>query len=335
VKRWQFWLGIAISAVFLFVALRDLKLEEVWGYLRSANYLWLIPGIAVYFVAVVVRTWRWGYLLRPLKRIPVKRLFPVVVIGYMGNNIFPFRIGELLRAYVLKRDEDVSISSSLATIVVERIFDGLTMLLFAVIALLAAPFLSDMLRLGVLLGGLIFLGALGVFLFLAARPATAARLYNPLIDRLVPHRFRDKLRGFIERFMHGLAALRDFKHVLLIFATSIGIWLLETVMYWLVMQAFSLQLSFFTLMLMNGVVNLVTTLPTAPGGLGTFEASGIWTLEAFGVLKSRATAYTLILHATLWLPITLLGFYYMIREGLRWGDLAQASHLRESETTTT
>jgi len=72
----------------------------------------------------------WDYLLRPLKRIPVRRLFPVVVIGYMGNNIFPFRIGELLRAYVLKRNEDVSISSSLATIVVERIFDGLTMLLF-------------------------------------------------------------------------------------------------------------------------------------------------------------------------------------------------------------
>jgi uncharacterized protein (TIRG00374 family) len=333
VKRWQFWLGIAISAIFLFVALQGLKLEEVWTYIRAANYLWLIPAIAVYFVAVVVRTWRWGYLLRPLKRVPVKRLFPVVVIGYMGNNIFPFRIGELLRAYVLKRDEEVSISSSLATIVVERIFDGLTMLLFAVIALLTAPFLSDLLRLGVLLGGLVFVSALGVFLFLAARPATAARLYNPLIDRLVPHRFRDKLRGFIERFMRGLAALRDFKDVLLIFAVSIGIWLLETVMYWFVMQAFNLQLSFFTLMLLNGVVNLVTTLPTAPGGLGTFELSGIWTLETFGLLKSRATAYVLVLHATLWLPVTLLGFYYMIREGLRWSDVTKASHLRESEST--
>ncbi len=332
-KRWQFWLGIVISAVFLFGALQGLKLEEVWAYLRTANYLWLIPGIAVYFVAVVVRTWRWSYLLRPLKRVPVKRLFPIVVIGYMGNNIFPFRIGELLRAYVLKRDEEVSISSSLATIVVERIFDGLTMLLFAVIALLTAPFLSDLLRLGVLIGGLIFVGALGVFLFLAARPATVARLYNPLIERLAPHRFRDKLRGFIERFMRGLGALRSFKDVLLVFAVSIGIWLLETVMYWFVMQAFSLQLSFFTLMLLNGVVNLVTTLPTAPGGLGTFEASGIWTLEAFGLVKARATAYVLVLHATLWLPVTLLGFYYMIREGLRWSDLAQASHLRESEST--
>ncbi len=333
-KRWQSWLGLAVSAFFLWLTLRGLKLEEVASYLQTANYLWLIPSVAVYFLAVAARTWRWNYLLRPLKRISLKRLFPIVVIGYMGNNIFPFRIGELLRAYVLKRNEEVSISSSLATIVVERIFDGLTMLLFAFVALLTAPFLSDALRLTVVIGSLVFLGALIIFLFLAARPATAARLYNPLINHLIPHRLRDKLRGFIERFMSGLAALRDFKHVIMIFLTTVLIWLLETVTYWFVMHAFSLQLSFFTLMMMNGVVNLITTLPAAPGYIGTFDASGIWVLEAFGVIKSRATAYTLVLHATLWLPITLLGFFYMIREGLRWGDLTQAAHLRESETAT-
>jgi uncharacterized protein (TIRG00374 family) len=334
VKRWQIWLGLAVSAFFLWLTLRGLKLEEVASYLQTANYLWLIPSVAVYFLAVAARTWRWNYLLRPLKRIPLKRLFPIVVIGYMGNNIFPFRIGELLRAYVLKRNEEVSISSSLATIVVERIFDGLTMLLFAFVALLTAPFLSDALRLTVVIGSLVFLGALIVFLFLAARPATAARLYNPLINHLIPHRLRHKLRGFIERFMSGLAALRDFKHVIMIFLTTVLIWLLETVTYWFVMHAFNLQLSFFTLMMMNGVVNLITTLPAAPGYIGTFDASGIWVLEAFGVIKSRATAYTLVLHATLWLPITLLGFFYMIREGLRWGDLTQAARLRESETAT-
>ena len=95
----------------------------------------------------------------------------MVVIGYMGNNIFPFRIGELLRAYVLKRNEDVSISSSLATIVVERIFDGLTMLLFVFIALPTVPSLPDGLRYIVIVGGVLFLGALVVFLFLAAKPA--------------------------------------------------------------------------------------------------------------------------------------------------------------------
>ena len=110
-KRWQFWLGVVISAVFVALALRGLKLDEVWADLRAANYLWLVPGVAVYFIGVGVRTWRWHYLLKPLKEVAVRQLFPVVVIGYMGNNVYPARAGELLRAYVLKRNEGVSVSA--------------------------------------------------------------------------------------------------------------------------------------------------------------------------------------------------------------------------------
>jgi uncharacterized protein (TIRG00374 family) len=333
-KRWQFWLGVAISVIFVALALRGLKLEEVWGGLRSANYLWLAPGVAVYFIGVAVRTWRWHYLLKPLKEVSVRRLFPVVVIGYMGNNVYPARAGELLRAYVLKRNEGVSVSASLATVIAERIFDGLVMLLFVFVALPTAPFLTDTLRATVIIGSLVFFGALLVFLFLAARPALAARLYNPLIDRLLPARFREKVRGFLDRFITGLAALRDLRHIVMVFFTSILIWLLETVKYWFVMHAFNFEVSFFTLMLMNGVVNLATTLPAAPGYIGTFDTPGIEVLAAFGVNRALATAYTLVLHAALWLPITLLGFYYMARESIRWSDFATAAKLRESEAAT-
>jgi hypothetical protein len=333
-KRWQVLLGLIISAVFIWLALRGLKLNEVVDGLRSANYIWLLPGIAVYFLAVIIRTWRWHYLLKPLKPISVRHLFPTVVIGYMGNNVYPARAGELLRAYVLKRNEQVSVSSSLATVIVERIFDGLVMLLFVFVALPTVPFLPDVVRSIVIFGSLIFFSALIVFLFLAARPALAARIYNPLIDHLLPHRLREKVRGFIDRFMHGLAALRDFEHIVMIFFTSILIWLLETVKYWFVMHAFSFEVSFFTLMLMNGIVNLATTLPAAPGYVGTFDAPGIAILSAAGVNPEVATAYTLVLHAALWLPITLLGFYFMAHQSLRWSDFAKAAHMTEAETVT-
>ncbi len=332
-KRWQLWLGIAVSTILLWLALRNLKLDDVMTYLRAANYAWLLPGIAVYFVAVGIRTWRWHYLLKPLKAVSVRTLFPVVVIGYMGNNIYPARAGELLRAYVLKRNEQVSVSASLATVIVERIFDGLVMLLFVFVALPIAPFLPDNLRFFVVGGSVVFFGALIVFLVLAARPALAARLYNPLIDRWVPQRFRDRLRGFIDRFMTGLAALRDAKHIFMIFFTSIVIWLLETVKYWFVMHAFNFEVSFFALMLMNGIVNLATTLPAAPGYVGTFDAPGIEVLVAFGIVREVATPYTLVLHAALWLPITLLGIFYMARENIRWSDFARAAKLKENEAT--
>ena len=129
-KRWQFWLGVLISIAFMYLALRGLRLEEVGGALQGANYWWLLPGVAVYFLGVWARAWRWHYLLRPLKAISTRTMFPIVCIGYMGNNIYPARAGEVLRAVVLKRKEDVPISASLATIIVERVFDGVVMLAF-------------------------------------------------------------------------------------------------------------------------------------------------------------------------------------------------------------
>ena len=324
-KRWQLWIGVGISAVFLWMALRGLHLQDVWAYIRSADYRWLIPSVAVYFVAVWVRTWRWDYMLRPLKPIPVRRLFPVVVIGYMGNNIYPFRIGELLRAYVLRRQENVPMSASIATVIVERVFDGLVMLMFVFAALPLAPLPSDSIRSVVVIASVAFFGALVVFFALAAMPDRFMALARWFGDRFLPAKVSEPLLGFLQRFLDGLESLRSFKNVVMIFFTSVLIWLLETVKYWFVMHAFNFTVSFFALMLMNGVVNLATTLPSAPGYIGTFDGPGIAVLTLYGVDTAVATAYTLVLHAALWLPITLLGGYYMIREGLSWTDLNQAA----------
>ena len=138
-KKWQFWLGVLISVLFIWFALRGLRLDEFWGAVQKANYWWLLPGIAVYFVGVWVRAWRWHYLLGPIKKIPTKTMFPITTIGYMGNNIYPARAGEVLRAVILKRKEGVSVSASLATIIVERIFDGVVMLAFVFVNLPNSP----------------------------------------------------------------------------------------------------------------------------------------------------------------------------------------------------
>ncbi len=323
-KSWRFWLGAVISALFLIIALRGLDLRHVLLDIRAANYWWLVPGVVVYFVAVWARTWRWHYLLRPIKPIPVKTMWPVVVIGYMGNNIYPFRIGEVIRAYVLKKKQGVSVSASIATILVERIFDGLVMLIFVFVALPIAPGLPAWLRQTVILASIAFFGALAIFLVMAALPTASRKIYRRLIHRFVPRRFQRKLLALADRFMEGLSSLRNPVDVLMVFVTSAIIWLLETVKYWFVMHAFSFSVSFFALMLMNGVVNLATTLPSAPGYIGTFDGPGIEILKVFDVTPSVAAAYTLVLHAALWLPVTLLGLWYMFRESLSWKEFDQA-----------
>jgi hypothetical protein len=336
-KRWQLWLGVLISLVFLYLALRGLQLGEVWGTLQDANYWWLIPGVGVYFLGVWVRAWRWHYLLRPLKRISTGTMFPIVAIGYMGNNIYPARAGEVLRAVVLKRREGVSVSASLATVIVERIFDGVVMLSFVFLNLseLAtmtgeSGFIGNIQNLA-LWGGIAFMGALVVFLLAAMFPQRAGRIALFLITHTLPHRFHTSAIDLAGRFLDGLASLRSPANALMVFLTSVVIWLLETGKYWFVMQAFRFKVTFFVLMLMNGIVNLATTLPSAPGYVGTFDAPGIAVLQAAGVNGAVAAGYTLVLHVALWLPITALGAYYLAREGVRWSEVkarAEAEGLR-------
>lgn len=330
-KRWQFWVGILISIIFLYFALRGLDFRSFWAAVRTAKYAWLIPGVAVYFVGVWVRAWRWHYLLRPIKQVPTRVMFPIVAIGYMGNNIYPARAGEVLRAVVLKRREGVPISASLATIIVERIFDGVVMLAFVFINLSELSRLTQgsgvigglSIQTIAIWGSVAFFGALAVFLLAAMFPRQAEKITAWAINWFVPARFREKVAGVAYKFLGGLESLRSPRDALMVFFTSVVIWLLETGKYWFVMHAFNFEVSFFTLMLMNGIVNLATTLPSAPGYVGTFDAPGIAVLEAYGVAKAVATGYTLVLHIALWVPITLLGAYYLAREGISWsGDAA-------------
>ncbi|MCD6290951.1 MAG: flippase-like domain-containing protein [Anaerolineae bacterium] len=330
-RKAQLWLGILISLVFMGLALRRLELGQVWLVLRTAHYVWIIPGVIVYFFGVWARTWRWHYLLRPMQRVPLSHLFPVVCIGYMGNNIYPARAGEVIRSYVLRRREGISMSASLATIIVERVFDGLVMLLFVFIALPFTP-MPLWLRQIVVLSSALFFGALLVFLALAARPQRVRVVYDRWGSRLLPKRFRGPVGELLGRFLTGLSSLRRGRDVIMLFWTSVVIWLAETVKYWFVMHAFDFSVPFYVLMLMNGVVNLATTLPAAPGYVGTFDLPGIEVLATFGVPRDIAGAYTAVLHAALWLPITLLGAFYMWREQLHWTELERVTQGRDTAT---
>jgi uncharacterized protein (TIRG00374 family) len=330
-KRWQFWVGLIISLACLYFLFAKQDWGTLWNSLRDAQYLWLIPGIGVYFIGVAVRAWRLHYMMRPIKKVPIPSLFRVICISYMGNNIYPARAGELLlRPYLIRAKEGVSFSASLAIVIVERTFDAVVMMLFIFVNL------PELARLGsgdsgvagsiqqlAIYGTILFFGALIVFILAAMFPAVTARAVTWSVDHLCPVRFREKLRGLADRFLEGLACLRSPHDAVMILFTSVLIWLLETGKYWFLMQGFAFTISFFALMLTNGIANLITIIPSAPGYIGTFEAAGVAVLEAYGVDAAVAAAYTVVLHAALWLPITVLGAWFFMREGLSLSDVRE------------
>ncbi len=314
-RRGFLLLGVALSTALLAWTLRGMHLEE-WGrILREVEIPWLLAGALFYFVAVILRTWRWGILLYGLQPTGFRERFVALTIGYMGNNLYPVRAGELLRAYVLQRRCGLSLSASLGTIVVERVLDGLMVVFLALVALMFFP-LPVLLRPAVIAGGLVFGGALLMLLGMAQN----VRTLHGLLERVRQQRSGsgiERLVRFLMQFLDGLAVLQRPAPALVVGSLTALIWLAEAGTYGLVLMAFPFRTSFFSLLVMTAVANLATALPSAPGYVGTFEAPGVAVLQAFGIPSSMAVAYTLTLHLVLWLPITLLGLSLFLREGLR------------------
>ncbi len=327
-RRWlMLLLGAAISIFFLWTSLDDLHLGEVWDGIRRANYGWVVPGLIVYFTSVWVRSWRWAFLLRGIKRLSGNELFSVLMIGYMGNNIFPFRLGEVLRAYVLWRREKINFGATFTTAIVERLFDGLTMVLFVVVGLQFIP-LAALVEGIVAFGSIVFFGALIVFLVMASSPRLLQRLAESLIARWIPLRFQEALRAIANGVIEGLEALRQPKDVLIVFGLTLATWLLEVGNYLLISRAFGLSLSVPAILVMSGAVNLLTALPSLPGYVGTFE-KGIDILKVMGVPENKAGSYVLVLHTIIWLPVVLVGLFFFTREGLTWADIKTAAQRQE------
>jgi len=207
------------------------------------------------------------------------------------------------------------------TIIVERIFDGIVVLAFR-ISNTATPGIPDTRgfwddRKWAVILAAIFLGVLAILVLAVIFPKITEKVVKWLIGHLLPKGWREKVNAVILRFLSGLESLRSPKDAIMVLVTSIIIWLIETCTYWLVMKAFSLNLSFYALMMLNGAINLFTLIPAAPGYIGTFELAGKTLLTSYHVAPEIATGFTLILHATLWLPITLFGAVFFAKEGFK------------------
>ncbi|MCL4458966.1 MAG: flippase-like domain-containing protein [Chloroflexi bacterium] len=314
-RKWLFWLGLLISLLFLWWAIQQATdLVKVGKWLRQANYLYLIPALLVYFVGVYLRALRWRFLLEPIQTIEVRQLFPIVVMGYMANNVLPARMGELFRAYILGEYRMVSKSAILATIVIERVFDVIALIVFILIVSLAMPMEQELQR--ILYFVALLLACLSILLLSMVLWPQLTLKTSDLVLRILPPQLSSRLAGILTSFLAGLQVLQSGKLLLLGLGSSLAVWLCEASMYYTIMFAFNLSLPFSASLLATAVANLGTIVPSSPGYVGTFDALTVFTLKLFGADPNVALGYTVVLHAALLIPITLLGFYYLWRYSL-------------------
>jgi uncharacterized protein (TIRG00374 family) len=333
VRHWRALVGVLISGVFLYLAFRGQDLNEIRDALLESNLWWLPVALALYFVGVWFRALRWHFLLRPVAdRTTARGLLPIVVIGFMANNVLPLRAGELVRSVLIGRKYNVRKTSALATIAVERIFDGLVMLGFLALSMAFVSLTSELRHLA-LISFLVFAGLLiGLFLLTFAG-GFVDRVLQLLLGPL-PAGVRERVHRMMESLLGGLGVRRMGGDLAKVAATSVLAWLFEASMYFVLAWAFGgairEAMGVAATLLTTGVANLSTLIPGAPGYVGQFEYGVKLVLNgAMNVPESQALAYAILVHAALYFPITLLGVFEWFRHQLSMKDLRMAQQERE------
>jgi len=322
--KWRVYFGIAISVLFLFLAFRKVHLPELKDAIRSANYIYLLPAVFLSFLSLWIRSLRWMYIFQPIKKIKICNLFSVTMIGFMANNLLPARMGEFIRAYLIGKKEQISKISSLATIVVERIFDGVTLLFFLLFVLILYSFHAPMwLRNSLYAAGVLYIFAVGFLILLKVQPELALRFVN-FLSHPFPKKFKQFLINSLGRFVEGLKVLQNPKIIIASTILSLLIWIPIALAIYCLLISFKIYLPVYVSFLLLGVLALGVMIPSAPGFVGTVQFVCVTVLSLFSVSKSQALSFSIVYHASQFIPITIVGMVYL------WMEQASLRKIKES-----
>jgi uncharacterized protein (TIRG00374 family) len=310
-------IGILVSAICLYLAFRGVDWGEAVDALKHAHYIYIIPNAALVMFGLWLRAIRWRYMTDAIKEgISIHSLFASTMIGFMVNNILPLRLGELARPFSLSRKEEISRSAAFATIVIERVFDALSLFLVSGLLVAFAPFLvDDNETLSSALYALLALHvvALIFLVMLKVRTDWAIALTRKMTGFL-PDRFQVRVLEVVEKFVSGLGVFKDWRSLVLIVVWSVVIWAVVGFSNYFIFLAFDLSVPWYAPFVVLVFVSLGVMLPSSPGYLGPFQFFTVQALLIFGIAKSVGLSFSIVLHLSNYVPITLVGLYYLRHE---------------------
>lgn len=328
-------IGAVISLAILAAMLMVVDYGQLWTALRRAQYVYLVPFVGIVIFSMVLRAWRWRLIVSPLGRVPLARLYASTMIGFMANNILPARLGEAVRAYSLGARTGISRSALFGTIIVERVYDSFTLLVMLWIVFLFSRAASTTDAAAIKSFGYIFLViniGLLLLLVLLQRKTEATLNWLGRLSHWLPEKVRTPAREIAEKFARGLTLAPGVKNTVGIVFSSLLLWTIMALSNYLIFLAFGygpspsdgahylpIEASFVVLV----VVSLAITVPSTPGYFGVFHAGCVLALKVYldvpaGSFVSEAAAIAIVMHAAQYLPITLLGFYHLKNEHLRF-----------------
>jgi uncharacterized protein (TIRG00374 family) len=299
------WTAYAVSGLFAYLALRNVRFGEVWAGLTGSNYWWTLPALGLLSASVVLRAVRWRYLFADETRPPTGAVLQAAIIGQFFNNVLPARAGEAARVIALNQSSRTSRAETTATIVAERAYDVLALLMLLFVLLPWLPHVSWVPAAAILAAGVAAGLALAIVLLVLFGDRPFFLLLRPL-SRL-PFLGIERTEGAAASFHRGTASLHRPRLAVLAFVLTTISWVLIGLSNWVLMLGFDLRLSPLAGLLVIVAVGLASILPASPAGVGVFEAATLVALNAYGVPKSDALSYALVLHALNFVPYVAAG----------------------------
>jgi uncharacterized protein (TIRG00374 family) len=305
-------LSLGISGITIFWLFHAVDWQEVKQSVLQINGLSFLVGISIYLLTFLPRGLRWKLMLTSIKNVTVSDSTQVVVLGYAANNLLPFRLGELVRAYTMGRKYNISKVSCLGSIAAERVIDGIvivSLLGLSMIFLTAVIQQTEALQKVFLTGGGIFL--IAVFLIIIFLS------YSDNILDLWKRKIGQKGLVFLEKSIHSITFFRSKKILIQVLLLSICVWLLEGTVFVVILWTMGINNPVAAGYFCLGIVNLGILLPSAPGYVGVFQAASVFAFIALGYSESSGLAYGLLVHIIQYIPATLTGIIIFIRFGYR------------------
>jgi uncharacterized protein (TIRG00374 family) len=328
-RLWQGLLGVVVSLAFLLWALRGVSAAAFFRDVRAANVWLFLLSVAVATLTFPARASRWRIILDA--RSPGVRWKPVwhaTAIGFMANNLLPARTGELARGYAASRLVGLPFAASIGSIAVERVFDGLIVVLLMAVAISSADFPGT-----VTLGktsvasvatwmGVLFIVVLGFLFLLVHAPRQGLAWVAAVLRRVLPARTAEFVVRVTRSFIEGLSILRAPRDFARVVVWSLAVWLVNAAAFYLGFLAFHLAgLPLTSPLLLQGIVAVGVAIPSSPGYFGLFEAGSRISLGLYGVPAAPAVSFAVGTHLGWFVPITVIGLYHLARSGLSLRDI--------------
>ncbi len=323
--------------MFIWLAARGVDFSEVGRTFGQVNYFWVFVSVATNLFSCWLRAVRWQYLMKPVADLPVYRLYTVMMMSFMVNNLLPFRLGEFMRAIPLKRNEGISLSATMGSVVIERVIDVITLMLIFGLCLILFPF-PAWIQSGSLLILIIIIISIVIWYYLVHHTEQTLVFFGKLTKRL-PEKKGHRLNEMLGSFISGMSMIKSLKSHVVILVQSMLIWFTYMISFYLMFLALDLTeknlLDFLHATVSMIFASFAIMIPAAPGYVGTFHEMTKQSLMLFGVERELALTFAIIIHGYNYIVFTGIGLYYFVKNNLNFKEAFRplSNDTNQQETT--